>query len=312
MYDTINFRLTAADVSGVSFIEEIPCHLTDLATHDFSGELVVTGTLHGLNVSVNRWQVKVKDGSMCKYYHGSNLHTMSLTDTHRAIERLSDELHLPMHLASVTRLDVGGNLTTLHPTDVYFNHLGVLAWSKRLLQPSGLYYCKRDEVLCFYNKTKELRAKGEPIPYQYQGKNILRYEQRYMGHLSRVLKVPPVKGATLYDEDFFNLVVSRWLTTYQAIKKINNTSINLDFMKNVRDLNRLGRLALIERAGGELALIEQVNEMRAKGELTSKQASDLKQAIRRAVSPKDGLVTPNEAIQELDLLIKECVDMQST
>lgn len=83
-------------------------------------------------------------------------------------------------------------------------------------------------------------------------------------------------------------------------------------MKNVRDLNRLGRLALIERAGGELALIEQVNEMRVKGELTSKQASDLKQAIRRAVSPKDGLVTPNEAIKELDLLIKECVDRQLT
>lgn len=310
MYDTINFRLTAAGVSGVSFIEEIPCHLTDLATHDFGGELVVTGSLHGLKVTANRWQVKVKDGSLCKYFHGNNLHTMSLTDTQRAIERLSDELHLPMHLASVTRLDVGGNLTTLHPTEIYFNHLGTLAWSKRLLQPSGLYYCKRDEVLCFYNKNKELRAKGEPIPNQYQGKNILRYEQRYMGHLSRVLKVPPIKGATLYEEEFYNLIVNRWRDTYYKINKINDTNINLNSMATSRDFDRLCRLAMMERAGGELALIEQINELRKKGVITSKQAHDIRQKIKRAASLKGEIVTPSEAVQELDRLVDECAEAQ--
>ena len=190
MYDTVNFRLIAADVSGVSFIEETPCHLTEIGTHDYNGNIVVTGQLNGLKVSVNRWQVKVNGGSLCKWYFGNNLQTMSRGDTQRAVERLSDELHLPFNLAAVTRLDVGGNMITQHPSEIYFNHLGVLSWSKRLQQPSGLYYCKRDEQLCFYDKVKEQRSRREAIPEPYKGKNVLRYEHRYTGHLTRVLKVP--------------------------------------------------------------------------------------------------------------------------
>lgn len=311
MYDTVHFRLTVADASGVSFIEETPCYLTDIATHEYNGSIVITGSLQGLKVSVTPWQVKIKDGSFCKWYHGNNLQTMNLTDTQRAIEQLSDELHLPMSRASVTRLDIGSNLVTQHPPEIYFSHLGVLSWAKRLVEPSGLYYTKRDERLCFYDKIKEQRAKREAIPDTYRGKNVLRYELRYTGHLSRVLKVPPIKGATLYDGEFYNYITNRWGQTYTAIRKINDTNINLYSMGTSKDFDRLCRLALIERTGGELALIDQINELRKKGVITSKQAHDIRQKIKIATSLKGEIVTPNENIQELDRLIKECVEQQT-
>lgn len=311
MYDTINFRLTAADVSGVSFTEETPCYLSDIATHDYNGSIVITGNLQGLRVSVTPWQVKVKDGSLCKWYLGDNLQTMSRGDVQRAIERLSDELHLPMNLATITRLDIGANLITQHPAEVYFSHLGLLPWSKRLVEPSGLYYSKRDERLCFYNKIKEQRSKCETIPDTYRCKNVLRYEQRYTGHLTRVLKVPPIKGASLYDEEFYHYIINRWALTYCKINKINDTNLNLNSMGTSRDFDRLCRLAMMERAGGEIALIEQINELRKKGVITSKQAHDIRQKIKRAASLKGDIVTPNENTKELDRLIKECVELQT-
>lgn len=309
MYDTVNFRLTAGDYGGVSFVEETPCHLTDVGTHDYSGSVTVTGSLNGLKVSCNQWRVTVGGGSLCKWFLGDNIQTMTRADTHRAIERLSDELHLPMSRASVTRLDIGSNLITQHPAEVYFSHLGLLPWSKRLVEPSGLYYSKRDERLCFYNKIKEQRSKCETIPDTYRCKNVLRYEQRYTGHLTRVLKVPPIKGASLYDEEFYHYIINRWAQTYCKINKINDTNLNLNSMGTSRDFDRLCRLAMMERAGGELALIDQINELRKKGVITSKQAHDIRQKIKRAASLKGEIVTPNENIQELDRLIKECVDV---
>lgn len=308
MFDTVNFKLTAADVEGVSFIEETPCYLTDVATHQYNGgDLVVTGNLAGLKVTVNRWQVRVKDGSLCKWFLGDNFKSMGRADVQRAVERLSDELHLPMNLAAVTRLDVGCNIITQHPTEVYINHLGVLAWAKRLLQPSGLYYHRRDEKLCFYDKNREQRARGEQPPDLYRGRNVLRYEQRYTHRLASVLGVPAVTGATLFDEAFYIAVVKRWRDTYKAIRKINEIQLNFQAMKSKQQLYRFGVLSLVERAGGEVEFIAQIAEAQKRGELTAKQAHDLRQAVKAACQEREGLTIKSEAIDELNKKVAEAV-----
>ena len=100
MFDSVNFRLTQAEVGGVDFLAETTCYLDDVAEHLFSGGLVaITGKAGGLKISLNRYQVKVCDGSLCKWYLGNNYQTMGRRDTERAIERLSDTLHLPMSKA---------------------------------------------------------------------------------------------------------------------------------------------------------------------------------------------------------------------
>mgnify|MGYP000480953855 CR=1 FL=1 len=121
------------------------------------------------------------------------------------------------------------------------------------------------------------------------------------------LKVCEVTGAKLYDEAFYIDILNRWKDTYKAIQKINDVSLNFQAMKSKQQLYKMGVLSLIEQAGGQLQMIEQINEAQKRGELSKKQAFDLRKAINDACKINDGLTVPNEAIQELDKKVNEAV-----
>ena len=310
MYDTINFKITNNDVGNDNFLHDIPRFLIDdhtTAYHNFNGEEVITGNVGNLKVSISRSQVKIKDGSLCKWYLGDNLKTMGRQDTQRAIECLSDILHLPIDKATITRLDIAQNFIVKHPVEVYLNHLGELRHSKRLQEPSGIYYSKNEERLCFYDKNREQKNKGELIPELYKDRNVLRYEQRYLRRLNARLGVPEVTGALLYDERFYMDLINRWWNTYKDISKINDITLNFQALTSKKELYTMGVLSLVERAGGEIEILEQIKERQKLGHLTRKQAHDLVQAIKEACQIKKSLTTENEAIKELDKKIKEAV-----
>lgn len=309
MFDTVNMRLTRMEVAGVDFLSEIPCYLDNgsVAVHTFSDGAVITGTLGNLKVSLNAYQIKVKDGSLCKWLMGDNYQAIGRKDTQRAIEKLSDTLHLPMDKAAVTRLDIAQTFVVRHPVDVYFNHLGVLKNTTRLAEPNSVYYDKAGLRLAFYDKNREQRAKREQIPELYNGRNVLRYEQRYTQRVARQLNVLEVTGAMLYDEAFYITLLKKWRDSYRDIQKINDVSINFQAMKTKQILYRMGVLSLIERMGGQIAMMEQIAEAQKRGELSRKQAYDLKQAVQDACSLRDGLTEPNEAIAELDKKVSEAV-----
>lgn len=255
MYDTIYFRLTQGEVQGFDFLAETPCYLEDVAEHTFSDGVVISGNVGNLKVSLNRFQVKVKDGSLCKWYLGSNFQTMGRQDTERAIEQLSDTLHLPMSKAVVTRIDVAQNFCTKHPPEVYFNHLGLLKYATRLQEPNGVYYSQTGGRLAFYDKNREQKTKREPIPELYEGRNVLRYEQRYTKRIARQLNVSEVTGALLYDEAFYIDLLNRWRQNYKNIEKVNDVTFNFERMKTRQMLYKMGVLSLVERAGGNLNLL---------------------------------------------------------
>lgn len=307
MYDTIYFRLTQGEVQGFDFLAETPCYLQDVAEHTFSDGVVISGNVENLKVSLNRFQVKVKDGSLCKFYLGDNFKTMGRKDTQRAIEKLSDVLHLPMSKAAVTRLDVAQNFCTKYPPDVYFNHLGMLKYATRLQEPNGIYYSQTGGRLAFYDKAKEQRKKGEIIPELYEGKNVLRYEQRYTKRIARQFGLLEVTGSTLFDESFYIDLLNRWRQNYKNIEKVNDVTFNFERMKTRQMLYKMGVLSLVERAGGQLEFIAQINEAQKRGELTKKQAFDLRATIKDVCQIRDGLTAPNEAIQELDKKVNEAI-----
>lgn len=307
MYDTVNFRLLQSKAGGVDFLAETPCYLENVGEHNYNGEIVITGSLKGLKISLNRYQMKIKDGSLCKWYFGDNFQTMGRGDTQRAIENLSDALHIPMSKATVTRLDIAQNFITRHPPEVYLNHLGMLKYATRLQEPNGVYYSQTGGRLCFYDKNREQKNNRKPIPTLYEGRNVLRYEQRYTNRIASHLKVDEVTGSMLYDEAFYIDILNRWKDTYKAIQKINDVSLNFQAMKSKQQLYKMGVLSLIEQAGGQLQMIEQINEAQKRGELSKKQAFDLRQAINEACQIRDGLTSPNEAIQELDKKVSEAV-----
>ena len=307
MFDTINFKITQDKAGGVDFLEEIPCFLENVGEHLFNGVPCISGSLNGLKVTANRYQVKVKDGSLCKFALGNNYQTLGRRDAQKAIEQLSDILHLPMDKATVTRLDIAQNIILKHPTAIYLNHLGLLRYATRLQEPTGLYYRLNGGRLCFYDKNKEQSNHREQIPELYKGRNVLRYEQRYTQRLANKLGVPEVTGGMLYDEAFYISLLDRWRDSYKAIHKINDVTLNFEAMTTKSKLMQMGLLSLVERAGGQMEMIAQINEAQKRGNLSKKQAFDMRKAVNDACQIKEGLIVPNEAIQELDKKVIEAV-----
>jgi len=307
MYDTVNLRLRQCEAGGVDFLAETSCYFDVIGTHNFKGETVLSGSLNGLRVTVSRSGVNIKDGSLCKWYLGDNFQTMGRGDAKRAIEKLSDALHLPMDKANVTRLDIAQNFIVKHPIDIYYNHLGILMYAQRLQQPDGLYYSQTGRQLVFYDKIKEQKNKREPVPELYTGRNVLRYEQRYTKRIAPQLKTTEITGALLYDEAFYIKLLNSWRDAYGSIQKINDVSINFEAMKTKQDLYKMGVLSLMERTGGQMEMFNQITEAKKRGELTSKQAYDLRQAVNDACKVKENLSVPNDAIKELDKKVNEAV-----
>lgn len=308
MIDTLNLRLDVSQAGGTDFLSETPAYLDNAhrSEHCFNGDYwVFSGYLGSLKVSVSRLAVTIKDCSFCKWCLGNNFKTLTRGDIRLGIEKLSDCLHLPMSEAEVTRLDIGQNIVTKCPVDVYYSHLGQLKGTKRLPAESSLYYNGLNTQLIFYDKLKEQRRAGEPIPELYTGKNVLRYEARYLHRLPYSLNVPAVTGSLLYNEAFYISIVQRWRDLYKEIQKINDIQLNFDIMGSKRDFYKAGLLSLIEQRGGQIAMISEINEACKRGQLSPKQAHDLRDAVNDACKVKDGLTKQNDAILELDKKIEE-------
>lgn len=307
MYDTVFLRLYQSEAGEVDFLSETSCYLENVGEHTYNDMVTITGSIGGLKVSLNKYQIKIKDGSLCKWYLGDNFQTMGRGDTERAVEKLSDMLHVPVSRATVTRLDVAQNFIVRHPPEVYLNHLGTLKYSTRLQEPHGIYYRRTGGRLAFYDKNREQRSNGEPIPELYQDRNCLRYELRYTKRVARQFGVEEVTGAMLYDERFYIKLLNRWKSAYLEIEKINDIQLNFQAMRTKQQLYKMGVLSLVEQAGGQVQIMNQIREAQKRGDLTNKQAYDLKQAIMEACKVKEGLTVQNEAIKELNEKVNDAV-----
>ena len=309
MYDTVLLCLTKADVSGVNFLEVVPRLLDNVVESRCNDVVSITGDLNGLKVTATGQRVRIRGGSLCKFQFGNNCQTMGRRDTQQAIEKLSDSLTLPMDKANVTRVDVAQNFIMRNPVEVYLNHLGVLRYADRLEEPSGLYYRLKGGRLCFYDKNRERRDKKEAIIGLFRGQNVLRYERRYTQRIAAKFRVAEVTGAMLYDEAFYIRVLNAWRDDYQAIQKINDndTAVNFQEMKTKRQLYKVAVQSLIEREGGLIQMLGRIKEAQQRGELTKKQALDLRGAVNEACQETGGQTAQSEAIEELDRKVAEAV-----
>ena len=246
MIDTLNMNLGLSEAGNIDFLSEVPCRFDDEPQEhcypDGTGGKypVLGGHLGSLNVRVSRMGVTIKDSSFCKWVLGNNFKTMTRGDIQQGIEKLSDDLHLPFKRAKVTRLDVGQNIVTKAPVDVYLRHLGALKWTKRLPQPTGLYYTGANYQLAFYDKVREQRRAGDMIPELYKGRNVLRYELRFIHRLTNLLNVPEVTGGLLYDDTFYISLFQQWRGYYKTIQKIGDIELNFESMTTKRDLYKRG------------------------------------------------------------------------
>jgi hypothetical protein len=219
MYDTVKLKQPLQMCNKGSVIKGI-VNVFDNATRHTKedGTKYYTGNVLGMKASVSEIGIGLT-GSICKSYLGDNFKTLTRQDTQRAIQNLSDTLHLPLHEADVKRIDIANNFVMNEPPLSYYTFLGDCTHYLRLVNPQSIYYQNSLRTKLFYNKIAEGKSKGLTIPKAWQNKNILRYELRYTSRLNEALQMNQVKAYNLYDETFYIDMINRWHNEYETIYK---------------------------------------------------------------------------------------------
>lgn len=262
MYDTLKLYLRQDSVKDVDLLAETPVFLENITEHSKNDEIYYSGSLNNLRMYVSEKGVSI-NGSIAKYYLSDNMQTLRRQDTEQAIQKLSDDLHLPIKKANVSRIDFAHNFIMQYKPDVYYPYLGESQYFNRFQQPKSLYYSNDSRTLLFYDKPVEAKSKGYRIPEVWSDQNVLRYEIRYRRRLSKQFKEPEVRARTLYDEQFYIKLTDRYVSDFKSIHKNVKISLDSENMATVKDFWDQMALLSIERIG-QAGAVDLVEELRAK------------------------------------------------
>lgn len=308
MFDTVNTWLEKEKVKATDLLSIVPPLLTDVKETFCSKTqtLNITGGFKNYRVSVKEQGVFLT-GSICKYFLNDNMQTLDRKKTQEAITKLSDELHLPINEAKVTRVDVAENLVMNFEVPYYFPFLGQARHFARLQQNNGVNYRNGKREMLFYGKLHEQNLKGVPIPEILQNRNVLRYEHRFKNRLCKQFNLPEIIASTLYNEKFYIDILSRWKVGYFIIHKHKLPNFDLNILQNMREFEKQIFLLGIKSLGGEPAMMQMIEQAKQQGIFKNKmQVKRIKDKV------KDVCTTPqlnyeSDAIAELDKKVKEAV-----
>jgi hypothetical protein len=302
MFDTLHLYLDRERAGGVDLLAHIPHLLEGLTEAQRDGRPFATGNLGNLRVSLGYRGVSVK-GSLSKYHLGDNMQTLTRQDTQRGIERLSDELGLPMRESALSRIDFGQNLLMRHEPRLYYPYLGESRYYQRYTASDSLNYKNGRRFKIFYDKRLESKLRGYPIPEVWLDQNALRYESRYLGRINQNLHQADITAQTLYDERFYIGMVRRYFEEYEAIQKVLPDPIDYSAMKSPKDFWK--QIAILQlQEWGQPKALGIVDELKARGAFPSPEYySRLKKDIKDAMGGTEADISQS-LIAELDHKVK--------
>ena len=306
MYDNIDFVLSQDEVPNIDFMSETTCLLDNVSynTHA-NGTEYVYGNKNGLNVSISKDRIKIYKTSLCKYYLGDNIKTLTRESTKEAIEKISTELQLPFHLADVTRIDVATNFIVKYNELQYFKYLGDMHHFSRLEQNKGIYWNNNKKQAIFYCKLIELKAKRKSIPLMYKDLYMLRFELRFKKDLLKEFNTSRITAADLFDEHFYNNIVQRWRETYFNIKKMNEALTQIKPTGSTKEFIEYLAFMTINQAN-QTNIYKLIDEWRAKGDINKKQAMDLRNKIK-ALNSNSNIGQQSKLINEIDEKVLQAI-----
>lgn len=303
--DTISFTLNKESVPNTDLMAEISPNLTLITGEGLSyGIPTIYGKLKNLDISITEDKVSIRNGSLSKFYLGNNINELTRSGTQKAIESLSDILHLPIEKAIVKKFHFGINVMLSHEPTLYFNYLGNCGKYSRLLQPNGINYKVTNREFAMYDKIKEVKFHRESIPPLFNNRQILRLESRYNNGINKHFNKAKIEASLLYNEDFYLIINKDLQSTYNQIDKIKTYKLDMNEITTRREMQKLGVLSLIEIEGGLLQALENIKERYKQGKLTKKQHHDLK-ALYNESSKMKLQTIESDLIIELDQKIKE-------
>jgi hypothetical protein len=306
-YDTVNCWLPVDNLTEAQ-LERLLNTLDNVSRSESTkwGK-TIWANLENLKISINQNINRISiNGSLCKFFYGNNLQSLTYRDVKFAIEKLSEGIHLPMANAEVTRLDIAHNFSMNHPVPLYLSPLGIVKYHHRLEEPNTLYYKGTKQVLAFYDKNKELKAHKEAIPAEFKQTNLLRYEQRYMKQVNKQLQ-QEVNVGILTNEKFYRELVNGWQSAYNRIPKDRKLSLKAEGFNIISNLTDFCGIALLYQSGGERAALELVDRERKLGKYTGSQVKRVRDKIKQFAS-LPGFTTENEQMEELNAKMQEVIE----
>lgn len=302
MIDTVTLFLETYDTAKAEAVLSKQSQTVNQET----GEVTVYGNLESLRVKITGQGVSV-NGSLPRYFHGSNALDLTRIDTGRAIEKISDGLHLPMEQAKVYRLDAAQNLKMRKPVIEYLPQLINAPYLKRSEYGDGntVYFSNGKRALVFYDKISSVTAKHEAMPDNFTGANILRYENRLLRAVAQQFRRKEVLAGDLSQEAFFNRIIDKWRADYFTINKARRPSdINLHSAKKLE--TSLARHGLKE-CGGHNSLMSMIKAEQKKGRIVKMQAQRMREKVKAlAIAPCNEEKTDD--IAELDEKINQAAE----
>ena len=298
MFDTVNFWINRVDISSGNPFEILP-FLSDVTERQSEKGYDCIGSLINYTVYVSESGISLK-GSLAKNHFGDNIHTLTRKDTQRAIEELSDRLHIDVNLAKVTRLDVSTILYTKRQPSDYYRYLGQKPYFKRLdaVKDETLYYLNHQRQIIFYDKKREAIKKGVQIPEILQNANLLRYELRYMKGINRQLN-DDVKAGKLYTRPFYDDVIRNWGDEFKTIQKLKKQSIMMDDITTVKDAE-MALFAFALNQLGQSTIDEFLDDLKAANKFSDRQRYyELKKRLQTIASTYE-FHEKNELMQEIE------------
>lgn len=299
MIDTICLTLHLSALNNyIDFMAEVGTKINV----DFkkSNEYRIIGTLKNLNIYIESAFVRI-EGSLPKYYYGSNLITLSRSEPGIIIDQLSNELGIPLQEAIITRIDIAANIEVENNPKSYFLSLGILSKFDRLLRKgSSLYYEQNWCKLCFYDKIAEAKSHNDSyLTEELLNKNILRYEIRFFRDWLKYYFKRNIKAKEIYGDssDICCELVAEWYFKYEAITKTGIMKPKFDMtMKSL-----LGwYLKELSRKQDILKIID------ANGNKGDRRAARLKREVKKLLKEQSG--EPENLVEEFNAKIFKWVD----
>ena len=305
MYDSI--KLYQKFEYGKPNIDDVMAQMQSIKEvyHD-TGTHYTQGRYKNIVVNYNEHTMSVS-GSLAKYHYGNNLETLTMSASEVAIRSLSDLIGFDLSNSIVSRVDFSSNMLTDYKPKYYYTFLGHLSRYNRFDNGDTLYYNQQSKNLLFYDKIKEAKKKQMPIPNEYLGKNVLRYELAIKKELAKFCK-RTIKVKDLYTRDIFNLFLYKWKGLYTNIdKQKNNIEIMQKHIEKPKHFDSQLLTGLVQKVG--YTTIENlIEQMKLTKTFQHKEYySRLKSKYRKMAKQE---IDNNDVINEINTKVNDIVLMQ--
>ena len=258
-------------------------------------------------------------GSLPKYYHGTNLYSLDRNSIKKVFEMLSLDLSIPFKIlkqARVYRIDLGINIEVKHAAEEYIKHFSGASYFRKEQRyvnnakgenhfedrlPNGLTYSSNNRAIVIYDKLKEVDDKGLPIPNEFSDKNLLRLEYQIQKRVKNKFK-EPVYVFMLWDGKFLEQALEKWKAEYKRIRKVNHQINDLDSSESLTDFQPNFMMLGMETLGGQKGVEAFLGEMLGSGKIDKNRYRNLLDRIRKYYKR---YASPHPNIQELNTKVEK-------